>query len=301
MKTMRSVGVWAMFIALGSSGVFAQKPKPAAKPAKPIIFAVLNDGRSVEPIAYVIKGKLEKSVDGGDDSSIIAAFNKTYYKTGTVYRMIFGGSNAGTVTIKKSDPKADCSPNMAETISASAKTTLKGFVMALGTNAPIANKSAGYRRKPTAAEKAEIDDLARSVYKREKLTPKILRYQNLTALDLNNDGKAEFVGSYWIDVDKLTRGLVFLIAEKGPNGKYVIGHSEFKSIDQQGTMSGDIKDVDSGVYHEVLLDVFDFDRDGQSEVFTYVPSFEGAGFNVYKKSGGKWTNVFEGSNYHCGY
>lgn len=301
MKTMRIVGVFAILTTLFSSFLFAQKAKPAAKPAKQIIFAVLNDGGSVEPIAYFNKGKLEKTVDGGDDSSIIAAFNKTYYKTGTIYRMIFGGSNAGTVSIKSSDPKADCAPNMAQTTSKSAKTTLKGFVMALGTNAPISNKFTSYRRKPTAAEKAEIDVLARSVYKNEKLTPKVLRYQNLTALDLNHDGKAEFVGSYWIDIDKITRGLVFLIAEQGTNGKYVLGHSEYKSIDQQGTMSGDIKDVDTGIYHEVLLDVFDFDSDGQSEVFTYVPSFEGAGFNVYKKAAGKWSNVFEGFNYHCGY
>ena len=66
-------------------------------------------------------------------------------------------------------------------------------------------------------------------------------------------------------------------------------------------MSGDIKNVDEGVYHELLLDAFDYDGDGTSNVFTYVQSFEGAGFNVYNKSGGKWIKAFEGSNYHCGY
>ena len=91
--------------------------------------------------------------------------------------------------------------------------------------------------------------------------------QNLTALD--SDASVEFVGSYWIEVDKLTRGLVFLIAEKTVEGKYAIGHNVFSTIDQAGTMSGDVKDVDGGVYHELLLDAFDYDGDGVAEIFTY--------------------------------
>jgi len=297
------LGIFAAALALLAVGqtTFGQKTKPAAKPAKPIIFAVLDDGRTVEPIAYVNKGKLEAPVNGADDANIIAAFNKNYYRTGSVYRLIFGGANSGSVTIKSSDAKAECTATMATVVSKPAKTPLKGFVMALATNAPIANKSASFRRKPTTAEKAEIDALVKAVFVKEKLTPKVLRYHNLTALDVNNDGTPEFVGSYWIEIDRLTRGLVFLIAEKGSDGKYDIGYREYRSIDQESTMSGDIKNVDEGVYHELLLDVFDVDGDGTAEIFTYVESFEGAGFNVYRSDGGKWANIFEGSNYHCGY
>ena len=296
----RNVSFFAIVFALLGVGqiAFAQKAKPAAKP---VIFAVLNDGKSVEPIAYVSNGKLEATADGGDAANIIAAFNKTYYRPGTVYRMIFGSANAGSVTIRSSNAKADCAPNVATTTSQSARTSLKGFVMALATNAVITNKAAGVRRKPTAAEKTEIDALAKSVFVASRLTPKTLRYHNLTALDVDNDGNVEFVGSYWIEVDKLTRGLVFLIAEKTADGKYAIGHNAFSTIDQAGTMSGDLKDVDGGVYHELLLDAFDYDGDGVAEIFTYTQSFEGSGFNVYRRNGGKWTNVFEGSNYHCGY
>jgi hypothetical protein len=55
--------------------IFSQNSKP-----KTIIFAVLNDGSTLEPIAYVENGKLTPTVDGGDESSIITAFNNTYYK-----------------------------------------------------------------------------------------------------------------------------------------------------------------------------------------------------------------------------
>ena len=61
------------------------------------------------------------------------------------------------------------------------------------------------------------------------------------------------------------------------------------------------RQVDEGVYHELLLDAFDYNGDGVAEIFTYTQSFEGSGFSVYNRDGGKWTKVFDGSNYHCGY
>ncbi len=279
----------------------AQKPNPVAKVARPMMFAVLNDGKTLEPIAYINKGKLEAAVDGSTESNIISVFNKTYYKSGTVYRLIFGGATAGTVTVKTSDPKGECIAHMAQATTNALKTPLKGNVMGLATNSQNASTAASYRRKPTIAEKVEIDALARAEFAKQKLAPAILRSQNLTALDLDNDGKAEFVGSYWVEIDKLTRALLFLIAGKGSNGKYLIGYQDYRTIEQANVMSGDIKNVDEGVYHELLLDAFDYDGDGVSNIFTYVQSFEGAGFNAYSRSGSKWVKSFEGSNYHCGY
>lgn len=279
--------------------VFAQK-KPAAKLTKSIIFAVLNDGRMLEPIAYVNKGKLESTVDGADENSIIAAFNKTYYKVGAVYKLVFGSADAGTVTVKSSDVGAECSRNMAMTVTKSTRTPLKGLVMGLATNAVVKNAN-NVRRRPTPAERTEIDALVKSEFVAQNLTPKTLHYHNLTAMDLENDGKVEFVGSYWIEIDNLTRGLLFFIAAQNKSGKYTFGHKDYRAIDQASVMSGDIKNVDEGVYHELLLDAFDYNGDGVSEVFTYTQSFEGAGFGVYAKDGSGWKNVFEDSNYHCGY
>jgi hypothetical protein len=290
------------FSLLFSASVMAQKPKPkpAVKAARSMIFAVLNDGKTLEPIAYINKGKLEAPVDGSDPSNIIAAFNRTYYKPGTVYRLIFGSADAGTVTVRSSDHRAECSRNMAAAATRATRTPLKGLVMGLATNAPGKAAAAGVRRKPSTAEKDEIEALVRAEFTKQKLTPKTLRYHNLTALDLNNDGDVEFVGSYWVEIDKLTRGLLFFIAGKG-GGKYSLGYSEYRMIDQEKVMSGEIKSVDDGVYHELLLDAFDYDADGISNIFTYVQSFEGAGFNAYSRSGNKWVKSFEGSNYHCGY
>jgi hypothetical protein len=181
------------------------------------------------------------------------------------------------------------------------KTPLKGLVMGLATNAQA--RTNGYRRKPTAAEKTEMAGLAKTEFLKHKLTPteKNLHYQNLTAIDVDGDGKAEIVASYWIEIDKLTRGLLFFIAQKGSSGKYSIAVRNYRSVDQSGVMSGEIKNIDEGVLHELLLDSFDVDGDGVNEIFTYTQSFEGAGFNVYRRSGSKWAKSYEFNNYHCGY
>ncbi len=274
------------------------KPKPAVQTAKPIVFAVLNDGGTLEPIGFTGK-KMTPPVNGSDDEAKVTAFDKLYYRKGTNYKLIFGGATAGTVAVKSFDPKAECSRNMAEAMTSGNKTPLKGLVMGLATNAQA--KTNGYRRKPTAAEKTEMDALAKAEFLKQKLTPKALHYQNLTAIDVDNDGKPEFVASYWIEIDKLTRGLLFFIAQKGSGGKYSVGFREYRTVDQSKVMSGDIKTIDEGVYHELLLDSFDTDGDGTNEIFTYTQSFEGAGFKAYRRSGGKWVKAYEFDNYHCGY
>lgn len=296
------LGMALMSLVLITGAVAAQKTRPAQpQTQKPIVFAVLNDGTTLEPIAFLGKNKkLTPPVNGSDSETKITAFDRLYYRSGSTYKLVFGGANGGSVSVRSFDPKAECSRNMAEISTKSAKTPLKGLVMALATNGTV-RSTTGYRRKPTAAEKIEMDQLARAEFIKHKLTPKTLRYQNLTAIDVNNDGTAEFVASYWTEVDRLTRGLLFFIAQRGSSGKYSIAQRSFRTIDQSGVMSGDIKNVDEGVYHELLLDSMDTDGDGTNEIFTYTQSFEGAGFNVYRRSGGKWTKAYEFSNYHCAY
>ena len=105
---------------------------------------------------------------------------------------------------------------------------------------------------------------------------------------------------FWVENEpKLVHSYSF--AEKGGDGKYALVHSDLRTINEEEVLNGEISTLDDGVYHELLLDVLDYDGDGVAEIFTYVRAFEGSGFNVYKRSAGKWTKVFEGSNYHCGF
>ncbi len=292
----------AGLMAFVPSTASGQKKPATAKPVPtPIIFAVLNDGQTIEPIAYVSGGKLSEPVNGSDEGSLVEAFNKTYYGPKASYRLIFGGANAGTAAVASSDSTMDCAPNLAKVSVTSTKPKLKGMLMALATNAPAKKPGSGVRRAPTWPERNEIDVLVRAEYGKNSVPVTKLDYHNLTALDVDGDKKPELVGSFWVENLPKERVLLFFIAEKGADGKYALTHTDLRVIKEEEVMSGEIAALDSGVYHELLLDVFDYDGDGQSEIFTYVQAFEGAGFNVYKKNAGKWEKVFEGSNYHCGF
>ena len=68
-------------------------------------------------------------------------------------------------------------------------------------------------------------------------------------------------------------------------------------------MSQDIKDVDKGIYNELLLDALDTDGDGTAEIFTIGQAFEGNNFQIYKHAQhangriSRWKFII----IHCGY
>jgi hypothetical protein len=298
MKKILTIILISSFLVLP---IFGQKAKPKPKPLTKVIFAVLNDGKTLEPLAKVENGKLLQTVSGGDEAAILSAFSKTYYKPKSLYNLIFGGNVVGTATVVKNDPTQECSANLAETITKSSKAKLKGFVMALATNITPAKTGSGLRRLPTFPEREEMEKLVTAEFAKNGISGKKLEYHNLTALDIDNDKTPEFVGTFWVNTSPTERALLFFIADKVREGKYSIGFSEFNLVKQEEVMSGEIKNVDEGIYHELLLDVLDFNGDGVAEIFTYSQSFEGAGFYAYQRKAGIWARVLEASNYHCGY
>jgi hypothetical protein len=288
--------------AIAVNSTWAQKRTAALRS---VIFAVLNDGKSVEPIGFVgPKGKITTAIDGASDRKVLSAFHKNYFAKGKAYPLIFGGKSGGTVTVVSSDPRGECVNYLGTVTTKTTRTPLKGNIMGLATNAKAVKPGSGVRRLPTPAERTEVEALVRAEFHKngvQETATGNLRSHNLTALDVDSDANAELVGSYWVDLSPTDRGLLFFIAQRGTDGKYEFGHSEYRKVAQSETMSEDIKDVDSGVYHERLLDIFDVDGDGVAEVFSYIMSFESAGFNVYKRKTTGWALHFEGSNYHCGY
>lgn len=295
------LAVLAVFLPVSAQKRSVQK---AAVPSKPIIFAVVNDGKSLEPIAEISKGKLVQTTGGDSEQKALATFVNAYYKPLTTYKLIFGGASDGTITVKSANSKADCSKNVAVISTQAVKGKIKGLVMALATNELPAKNASGTRRFPTPAERSEIELLVRAEYTKQGVSEnslKNLHYHNLTALDIDNDGKAEMVGSYWVENSPNERNLLFLIADKGSDGKYAFTYSEYKKVTPEEVMSGELKALDDGTYNELLLDVFDVDNDGAAEIFTVIQGFEGNSFNVYSRQSGKWNRTFESSNYHCAY
>ena len=290
-----------LIIATGNTA-FAQK-RPAQ--LKTVIFAVLNDGKVVEPIGYVgPKGAMTKAIDGASEQSVLNSFHRTYFAKGKSYSLIFGGKSAGNITIVSSEPRGECVNFSASVTTRTTRTPLKGNIMGLATNSKILKPGSGLRRLPTPAERAEVEALVRDYFTRlsePAAVTKDLKYHNLTAIDVNNDSNAEMVGSYWVEPSAKERHLLFFIADLDQSKKYRFGYQNSRKFKEGTVMSGDVKDVDSGIYHELLLDIFDVDGDGDSEIFSIVKGFEGAGFFMFKRKGERWETNYEGQNYHCGY
>ncbi len=292
-----------LIILISIAAAAAQKKRSTAQPkAKPIVFAVLNDGTTLEPIGEIDKGKLTATANGGDEPKTLTAFTNTYYKPKTVYHLIFGAAKNGTATVVSSSSESDCAKNMATVTAQSAKAKLKGYVMALATSETPAKAASGVRRLPAPTERAEIETLVRAELTKQGVSAnaiKNLKYYNLTALDIDADGAAEMVGSFWTETSAKERNLLFFIAEKD-DGKYKFGYSDYKKVTSDDVMSGDLKDLDE-LGGELLLDALEYNGDATAEIFTINKAFEGNNFQVYSRQSGKWTKVFEGYNYHCAY
>lgn len=293
-----------MLIFLVASLAFSQKRGRTASSAKPkpIIFAVMNDGQTLEPIGVIDKGELVAAAGG--DPKVLNPFVKNYYKPKSVYKLIFGGKENGSVTVTNYDAKSECGKNLAQASVSSQRAKIKGFVMGLATNAAGGKSASGVRRLPTPAERAEIEALVRAEFTKQGVSSnaaKNLKYQNLTALDVDSDGAVELVGSFWAENSANERNLLFFIAERGANGKYNFAYSDYGKVTPDDVMSGELKDLDEGLGHELLLDAFEYNGDKTAEIFTVSRAFEGNNFNVYGRKGGKWTKVFEAYNYHCAY
>ena len=301
------LSVCGALILLTVSAAIAQKrakAKPTAK-TKSIVFAVIDNGERIEPIGEIDKGKLVQTAGGDSDEKDLLSFSQNFYKSKTIYNLIFGGAKNGTVTVVSSNPKAECGKSAATVTTQSAKAKLKGSVMGLATNEAATKTASGLRRLPTAAERAEIESLVRAEFLKQGLsanTVKNLKYHNLTALDVDNDGKAEMVGTFWAENSAKERNLLFFIADKNNDGKYKFGYSSYEKVTPKDAMSGELKDLDDeAMLSELLLDALEYNGDSTAEIFTVVKAFESYNYNVYSRQNGKWTKVFESSNYHCAY
>ncbi len=282
---------------------FSQKARLKSKAvAKPIVFAVLDGGKRVDPIVSIDGTKLvDFEIHEGSPSK---AFGAEYYKPRTPYSLIFGGAPDGFVTIVKSNVGTECGGGSADTTARPLKAKLGALVMGLATNVKMDTNVSGYRRRPTAEERTEIEKLVRSEFTKNGASTtavKNLKYHNLTALDVDGDDKAEFVGSYWIAPTSNERRLLFFIAEGDANGKIVLSMSDHSIVKPDDVMSGEVKDLDTGVGHELLLDVLDYANDGVKEIFTIGQAFEGNNYYVYQRTDGKWTKVYESYNYRCAF
>ena len=284
--------------------------KAQASQQKAVLFVVIGESGAsarMEPVLIIEGGAFTKPVEGGSDADEVTRFSNEHYGKGKTYRLLFGGAEAGSATVTKSDKDEECFRTGADvTLRTDAK--LNRNVMALATNSNSLGRAAGERsrRAPSESERAQALELARAAYKQKGIAASLLpslQVVNLTAIDLDRDGKVELAGSFV--VSKRTRGqeryALFLLAV--PQGASLrTAFSNFEKFTEKDVMSGSsINAINEGIYVERLVDHLDLDGDGSGELITTATGLEGVSYYIYKRQNGQWNKAYEFGNYRCAF
>ncbi|HEY0405686.1 MAG TPA: hypothetical protein VGC89_08150 [Pyrinomonadaceae bacterium] len=230
---------------------------------------ILRGGKYLPPIAE-------------DSEESQRVFADKFYQAGQKYRLLFGGGYAGTATTQSWQQGCN---NIHARVSVETAATLRGRVSGLATNSESLGKKASSRRALTKAERASVMSLVNNIYRQHKTSAALMRrlkVNNLTATDLDGDGRFEVIGDFVIqtgDINGARRDL-FLIAVAHGKG-YRAELADFQSYR-----------MDSGFGHGIgFLDQLDMDGDGTGEVVTIDEGFDGYGYSIYRKRNGRWRIV----------
>ncbi len=262
------------------------------------LFASLASGQTRKPI--MVFAVSAESGDGSMDAVVLlngaqlrVPFNdeqkdrqkkiaEEYFKAGRTYRLIFGGGEAGSVSVKKWSE--GCNSVHAE-VGLSTSATLGGPVRALATNSDSLGKRASTRRAPTEAERTAVMTLVRNIYRQHRAPASLiadLKVTNLTATDLDGDGKYEFVGSFTSAAKNKFERDLFLIAKSAGTGMRA-DLAMFQAY--QPPPETFLHSID-------FIDQLDLDGNGVGEVFAIQGAFDGYSYLIYKKVGGRWREVY---------
>ncbi|HEX8147358.1 MAG TPA: hypothetical protein VF591_09285 [Pyrinomonadaceae bacterium] len=285
-----------------------QEVRGAARPYSVVLLVTKGDARDaqVEPVAVIDgRGVLAEPTSETPGVGEPSAFLARHYRPGEKYRLVYGGAEAGTVTIRAATP-AECSPNAASADINSTAAKLGGNVMSLATDAARAPRKESSRRAPTAEERAAAFDVAKRFLAGKRLSAAAVergtKTLNLTATDLDGDGREELVGSYVVKVGPKVRDTLFLVA--APRGRgFGAVLTKYARVNAKEMMDPTQIDNlgDGGLGTELYVEQLDADADGVGEVFTLSRSFEGTTYRAYQRRRGVWRAVYESYSYRCAY
>src|SRR5262245_64817890 len=220
-----------------------------------VVFAVSGEGSMDAWV--IVDGKQLRLPYNDEKQDAQNKFGEQYFAPGKVYRLIFGGGEAGTVKVDKWS--VGCN-NIHAQVTVTTSARLGGKVMALATSSATLGKQSVSRRPATDTERAAMLALMKSIYQ-QKRTPAALmasiKVSNLTATDLDGDGKYELIGSFSLAAKNKFERDLFLIAK--PQGdKFVADFVKFQGYQPP---------PEEFLYGIDYIEQLDLDGDGVGEVF----------------------------------
>jgi hypothetical protein len=284
--------------AAGLSRPGAQTKRQGRPAAKTIIFAVskYETSMSMEPVVIYSRGVYTKPPIDGDEAAI-KSFVDEYFKPGRQYRVLSGGGEAGTLTVKQYQEPGCVGINAEVSVNTSAR--LGGNVQALATNSQMLGKRAVSRRAPTDIERVFALMQAQAAFANNRVGPALVKKMevvNLTATDLDGDGDFELIGSFRV---------VRKTGEAEDSYNLFMISTPVADYTQQSTQTG--RPALAWFHHggeadyaeRRFVDQLDIDGDGVSEVIAGGGYYESNDYIIYKKQGGAWRPVYQGGGGGC--
>jgi len=264
-------------VALSAGSAIAQPRKSV------MVFAVsAESGAGSMDAVVMIDGKQLRVPFSDEQKDKQKRMAEEYFAAGRTYRLIFGGGEAGSVTVKKWS--VGCNSVHAE-VGLSTSARLGGHVRALATNSDSLGKGASTRRAPTDAERATVMTLVKSIYSQNRTPANLIsaiKVTNLTATDLDGDGKYEFIGSFTSAAKNKFESDLFLIARSQGAGMRA-DLAKFQAY--QPPPETFLHSID-------FIDHLDLDGNGVGEVFAVQGAFDGYAYLIFKKVAGRWREVY---------
>lgn len=266
------------FFAVGSASL------AVAQSRKTLVFAVSAEAGDGSMDAVVaVDGKHLRAPYTDEQKDKQKSFGNQYFATGKVYRLIFGGGEAGTVTVKKWSEGCN---NIHAEVTPSTSARLGGKVMALATNSETLGKRASARRAATDSERAQVLTLMKSIYSQRRTPASLIgsiKVTNITATDLDGDGKYEMIASFTLAAKNKFERDLFLIAHQ-QDAAMRADFVKFQAY--QPPPEEFLSSID-------FIDQLDLDGDGMGEVFANQGGFDGYALLIFKKVGGRWRQVYD--------
>ena len=280
------------------------------RPQPEVLFAIRDDSEirdrlAIEPIAMVTKApgtcagcwalafdQPPRGERGNEDAREFAA---SYYRPGRMYRVLAGGAEVGTAKVEN-ETSLGCVSLAARvdvTPPRSQRDPSRLRVLAIGSLSVAPQKPV--RRNLTDAEEKAMWRLARRELRKRHVSASLfkgLEGWNFISADLNHDGRRDVIGSFEVNEEKARiKHRLFLIAMGDDAGGYRADYVWYFRF---------LESVDEGSTETIeLVDTIDLDEDGIDEVIVSDRGYEGNEYEILKRVGGKWREVYGGGGSGC--
>jgi hypothetical protein len=243
---------------------------------------------SIEPIVIIEDGQYVEPPKKCDE---IEAFGKSWFRLGAAYRLLYGGGEAGHVTVTKwlAPKPGECLENAAMVRMKSSRKLGRGEV-ALATNSKSLGHKRSSRRPPTTEEQAKLLKLGQEIFRANGVGEERLQSivaSGLAVIDVDGDGINEMLGSFYIYMKEEPDRHLFLLLEK-QEGEYRPAISWYHSGSATETHS------------KTFIDNLDLDQDGIDElIIREMFVCEMTRYQIYKKKERQWQVVYESGGVKC--